>query len=102
MAEPTKIVKGGFRATLALIISVIALLISIFGYTTSERQKDLNARIQDFQTKMEKMKAESSEQIDKLRNETAKALEMMSNAVKNEGKESEAEPAKSTGQTTNQ
>jgi hypothetical protein len=102
MAEPTKIVKGGFRATLALIISVIALLISIFGYTTSEREKDLNARIQDFQAKLEKMKTESADQIDKIRNETAKALEKMSNAVKNEGQESKAEPGQSAGQTTNQ
>jgi hypothetical protein len=84
MAEPTKIVKGGFRATLALIISVIALLISIVGYSSSERDKDLNARIQDFQTKMEKMKAESAEQVNKLRNETANALEKMSQAVKKE------------------
>jgi uncharacterized membrane protein (DUF106 family) len=84
MAEPTKIVKGGFRATLALIISVIAILISIFSYTSSEKERDLNARIQEFQTKIEKMKAESAEQIDKLRNETSKALEKLSQAVKKE------------------
>ena len=102
MAEPTKIVKGGFRATLALIISVIALLLSFFAYTSSESEKDLKVRIQDFQTKMEKMKTESAEQIDKIRNETAKALEKMSQAVKNEGQEPKAEPGKSAGQTTNQ
>jgi hypothetical protein len=102
MAEPTKIVKGGFRATLALIISVIALLLSIFAYTSSESEKDLKGRLQDFQAKLEKMKAESADQIDKIRNETAKALEKMSNAVKNEGQESKAEPGKSSGQTTNQ
>jgi len=100
MAEPTKIVKGGFRATLALIISVIALLISIFGYTSSENQKDLKARLQDFQTKMEKMKAESNEQIDKIRNETAKALEKMSSAVK-KGEGSKAQGESAPGATTN-
>lgn len=94
MAEPTKIVKGGFRATLALIISVIALLISIFSYTSSEKEKDLNARIQEFQTKIEKMKAESSEQIDKLRNETSKALEKLSQALKKE------EDSKNQGETS--
>ena len=102
MTEPAKIVKGGFRATLALIISIIALLVSIFAYTSSESEKDLTARIQDFQAKMEKMKSESAQQIDKMRNETAKALEKMSNAIKNEGQESKSEPAKSTGQTSNQ
>ena len=101
MAEPTKIVKGGFRATLALIISVIALFLSIFAYTSSEREKDLKARIQDFQATMEKMKTESAEQIDKIRNETAKALEKMSNAVKNEDKVSKSEPDKAAGKTAN-
>jgi membrane protein insertase Oxa1/YidC/SpoIIIJ len=102
MAEPAKIVKGGFRATLALIISVIALLVSILGYTSSQSEKDLTARIQDFQAKMEKMKADSAEQIDKIRNETAKALEKMSSAIKNEGQKSAAAPAKPTDQTNNQ
>lgn len=102
MAEPAKIVKGGFRATLALIISIIALLVSIFAYTSSQSEKDMTVRIQDFQAKMEKMKAESAEQIDKIRNETAKALEKMSKVIKNEGQEPKAEPAKSTGQTSNQ
>jgi len=101
MAEPKKIVKGGFRATLALIISVIALLISIFSYTSSERENDLKVRIQDFQATVEKMKTESAEQIDKIRNETAKALEKMSNAVKKEEKASEVEPENSTNQSTN-
>ena len=32
MAAETKIVKGGFRATLALIISIIALILSIMAY----------------------------------------------------------------------
>lgn len=101
MAEPKKIVKGGFRATLALVISVIALFISIFAYTSSQNEKDLNARLQDFQAKFEKMKTESAEQINKLRNETAKALEKMSSAVKNEKGVSNTETEKSTNQTTN-
>ena len=59
MAEPTKIVKGGFRATLALIISIIAFFISIFAYSTSQNEKDLNARLQDFQAKFEKIDRKS-------------------------------------------
>jgi mannitol-specific phosphotransferase system IIBC component len=82
MAQPTKIVKGGFRATLALIISIIALALSILSYTSSEREGRLNARIKDLQATMEKMKAESADQLTKLRNETANALEKMSQAVK--------------------
>ena len=101
MAEPKKIVKGGFRATLALVISIIAFFISIIAYTSSQNEKDLNARLQDFQAKFEKMKAESYEQINKIRNETAKALEKMSNAVKNDKEVSQTGTEKSTNQITN-
>lgn len=82
MAGETKIVKGGFRATLALIISIIALVLSIMAYTSMGKEEDLRARIKDLQTKMESMKHESSKQMDKLRGETANALEKLSNAVK--------------------
>jgi hypothetical protein len=51
-------------------------------YTSMGKEEDLRARIKDLQTKMESMKQESSKQIDKLRGETANALEKLSNAVK--------------------
>ena len=82
MSDEKKIVKGGFRATLALIISIIALILSILAYTTAGREEDLRARIKNLQTKMESMKQESSKQIDKLRGETANALEKLSKTVK--------------------
>jgi membrane protein insertase Oxa1/YidC/SpoIIIJ len=82
MAETTKIVKGGFRASIALIISIIALALSILAYTSSGKEEQLNARIKDLQGTIEKIKAESSDQLNKMRNETAKALEKMSQAVK--------------------
>jgi hypothetical protein len=85
MAGETKIVKGGFRATLALLISIIALILSVMAYTSTGKEEDLRARIKDLQTKMEGMKQESSKQIDKLRGETANALEKLSNAVKKKG-----------------
>jgi uncharacterized membrane protein (DUF106 family) len=84
MAEPTKVVKGGFRATLALIFSVIALVLSILAYTSSDREEGLKARIKDLQGAMESIKRESADQLDKLRNETAKRLEKMSRMVKKE------------------
>jgi hypothetical protein len=82
MAGETKIVKGGFRATLALLISIIALILSIMAYTSMGKEEDLRARVKDLQAKMEGMKQESSKQLDKLRGETANALEKLSNAVK--------------------
>ncbi len=82
MTAERKVVKGGFRATLALIISIIALILSIMAYTSTGQEEDLRARIKDLQTRMEGMKQESSKQIDKLRGETANALEKLSDAVK--------------------
>jgi hypothetical protein len=74
--------RGGFRATLALIISIIALAVSIGTYASSSREQELNDRIQALRGTMEKMKTESAEQLNKLRNETAATLEKMSQAIK--------------------
>jgi Skp family chaperone for outer membrane proteins len=94
MAQETKIVKGGFRATLALLISIIALILSIIAYTTSTREEDFKVRIKNLQTSLEKMKQESSKQIEKLRDETGNVLEKLGKTVKNkqdtETKEKEA------------
>ncbi|MEJ2586396.1 MAG: hypothetical protein P8165_02205 [Deltaproteobacteria bacterium] len=82
MAEPTKIVKGGFRATLALIIAIVALILSIMAYTSSTNDKGLDAQITHLQETMKNMKAESGAKLDKLREETAKTLDKMSEALK--------------------
>ena len=82
MAQETKIVKGGFRATLALVVSIIALILSIAAYTSTAREEDLNARIKGLQTSLEKIKQESAKQIDKLQEETANTLERLGKAVK--------------------
>ncbi|MBC8177921.1 MAG: hypothetical protein ISR61_00300 [Desulfobacteraceae bacterium] len=82
MAQETKIVKGGFRATLALVVSIIALILSIAAYTSTAREEDLNARIKGLQTSLEKIKQESARQIDKLQEETANTLERLGKAVK--------------------
>jgi len=82
MAEPTKIVKGGFRATLALIISLLALFLSIIAYTSAGKEEGLRSHIKELQSTIEKMKTESSQQLNNLRNETAEALEKMSQAVR--------------------
>jgi hypothetical protein len=81
MAEPTRIVKGGFRATLALIISVLALLLSIMSFTSSGTREGLQSRIQELQATLEEMRLESTRQLDILRDETAEALEEMSQAI---------------------
>ena len=97
MAAETKIVKGGFRATLALIISIIALILSIMAYLSTTKEEELLGRIKNLQTGMDQIKQESSKQFDKLRDETADALEKLGKTVKKkevteEKKEAETQP----------
>ena len=87
MPQETKIVKGGFRATLALIISIIALILAIMAYQSTGKDADLNARIKDLQGKMENMKQETSKKLDKLRTETADTLEKIGESMKKEGQQ---------------
>ena len=89
MAQETKVVKGGFRATLALIISIIALILSLIAYQSTGKEAPLNERIKDLQAKIETMKQETSKKIDKLRNETAGTLEKIGKSMKKEEGEQE-------------
>ena len=84
MAEETKIVKGGFRATLALLISIIALVLSILAYNRTADQSMLNTEIKKFETKMDEMKKETAVQVDKIRQETGQVLEKIGKALKKE------------------
>lgn len=72
--ETTKIVKGGFRATLALILSIIAIVLAFISYNRTGYQEELNAKVKSLQTKMEKMKSETSERLKKVREETSNVL----------------------------
>ena len=84
MAQETKVVKGGFRATLALIISVIALILSFLAFSSIGKEEDLRARIKELQSTIEVMKQETSKKMDMLRNETADTLEKLSKSLKKE------------------
>ncbi len=85
MVQETKVVKGGFRATLALLISIIALVLAIVAFQSTGKETTLNQRIKDLQVKMESMKQETSKKLDKLRNETADTLEKIGKSMKIDG-----------------
>jgi uncharacterized membrane-anchored protein YhcB (DUF1043 family) len=89
MVEERKIVKGGFRATLALLISIIALVIAVMAFNRSGRQAELEAEIQSLRSRMKKMTQETSEHVTKLRQETGTALEKL--GVKIKGAENKPE-----------
>jgi hypothetical protein len=77
-----KIVKGGFRATLALLISLLALIFSIMSYSRTESQEDLVAKINALQQKLEKVKQNTSEKIDKIGAETSNAFKIIGIEIK--------------------
>jgi cell division protein FtsL len=80
--EPTKIVKGGFRATLALIFSIIALVLAILAYNRSGDQADLQSDLRELQQKMDKVKQETTELVKRVKEETTKAVKNMAIELK--------------------
>jgi uncharacterized membrane protein (DUF106 family) len=84
MAQETKVVKGGFRATLALFISIIALVLSFMAYNSTGKEEDLKDRIKDLQATIEVMKQETSKKMDRMRSETVDKLEKLSKSLKKE------------------
>jgi gas vesicle protein len=84
MAKEPKIVKGGFRATLALFISIIALVLSLLAYNSTGKEEDLKDRIKELQATIDVMKQETSKKLEILRNETAETLDKLSERLKPE------------------
>ncbi len=87
MAEEKKTVKakGGFRSTLALLISIIALIVAVIAYNQTDGDMDLKKKLNELQGTMEKMTGETSKGFSKLREEISKALDKLSKTIK--GKE---------------
>ncbi len=78
-------VKGGFRSTLALLISIIALIVAVIAYNRTGGDMDMQKQLNELQGTMEKMKGETSRGFGKFREETSKALDKLSKMIK--GKE---------------
>jgi hypothetical protein len=71
MTTERTIVRGGFRATVALLISIIALILAFMAFYRVGGKPDIDAEIRDLQRKIEGIKQE-----------TATALERIGKAVK--------------------
>lgn len=84
MGNENKIIKGGFRATLALIISIIALILAIIAFERTGGKTQLNAQIEELKTKIEEKKRETANRVDNIREETANALEKIGRAIRKE------------------
>jgi shikimate kinase len=84
MTNEKKVVKGGFRATLALLISIIALVLAIVSFNRTVTQSDLNAEVRNLQEKLKEVKQETTARVNKIREETGKAMEKIGKALKKE------------------
>ena len=82
MGNEKQVVKGGFRSTLALIVSIIALIFSVLSYNQIGSQKDLNRELKSLQKKLQELTAETSEKLEKVKAETGEALQKIGKAVK--------------------
>jgi hypothetical protein len=84
MAE--KAAKGEFRATLALIIAVIALIFSIVSYQRTGGLAGLNDRIKTLQRSTDTLKKETIQQMEKLEEKTKKYTKETGEALEKLGK----------------
>ena len=85
--EPAKIVKGGFRATLAMIFSIIALVLSIITFNRAATQTEYQTEIKELKKKLEVVKKETNDLVSKISQETANAIKKMGIEIKKqEGK----------------
>jgi len=87
---PTKIVRGGFRATLALIFSIIALIFSMITFNRTIDQAEYQTEIKELKEKLEKMKQETSERVSKISQETASALKKLGVEIKKQTEKPES------------
>jgi len=84
MSDEKKIVKGGFRATFALIVSIIALIFAIIAFNRTGGEADLRAQISELQGTIRTLRTETSEKVNKVRQETTKALKKIGVEIKKE------------------
>jgi hypothetical protein len=75
-------ITGGFIATLALIISIIALVMAYIALERTGGDKDLDFQLRDLKTRVEELKEETAKRVDDIREETADALERIGKAMK--------------------
>ena len=89
MAKEKKTIKGGFRSTLALLIAIIALILSIMAFNRTGGQADLENRIKNLNEKIKTIKEETSVQMKKVLKATGEGLEKLSKDIEKKGQQSE-------------
>jgi len=73
---------GGFLGTLALVIAIIALILSFIAFERTGGKPDLNLQLKDLKTRFEEMRKDTTKRVEDIREETADALEKIGKAMK--------------------
>ena len=84
MVEEKAKPRGTFRSTLALLISIIALILAIVAYSRTGEDLDWKSEITKLQTQISEMKKRRAGQIKKIREETGKAIEKLGKEINKE------------------
>lgn len=77
-----KIVVGRFRANLALVLSIIALAISLVAFHRAGSQSGLKAEIENLQKKMAEVREETAERVENMRKDTKRVFDKLGNSLK--------------------
>jgi hypothetical protein len=89
-----KVVKGGFRATMALIIAVVALIFSVISYQRTGGLVGLNDQVKGLEKTTEKLKEETIQHVEKLEERTKRLKKETGEALEKLGKKLKLEEAR--------
>jgi uncharacterized tellurite resistance protein B-like protein len=79
-----KAVKGSFRTTLALTLSIFALLLSVYAVNRTVSRAEINSEIKIVQKKLNVMKQQLAKRFDNAREGTAETFDKIGKAIKKE------------------
>jgi hypothetical protein len=89
-----KVVKGGFRATMALLIAVVALIFSVISYQRTGGLVGLNDQVKSLEKTTEKLKEETIQHVEKLEERTKRLKKETGEALEKLGKKLKLEEAR--------
>jgi len=73
---------GNFLTTLALLISIIALLLALIAFQRTGGNYNMSLEVKDLQAKIDKISSETVKRIDALREETSEIIEKLGKGIK--------------------
>ena len=86
MKDDKRSVRSGFIATLALVISIIALIVSLMAFNKTVTQAEMYDEIRTLHEGLLTGTKQASEKLEKMLKKTGDALEKISDKIEQKGK----------------